>query len=249
MKEISKQSKNYKTKEEVIALACLLSFFLLMLTTLVIATPTGPSSMTIESNTTKQATQGMMVNISGGYIAKMNISASVQNPHWKAFVGDISGSFTLDDASGSTIYNWSSFSSDGEVYATRESGPIDWTTIACANAGQITSEETALSHTQEDNISSTFSSTNSQIFAIANNPVITPGQCSSLNTYVNNVSQSTDFEEIIIDDGTYIVYVTTIEQGGKTGYDGGNYDFQMLIPENASSASAQIPYYIYVELG
>lgn len=248
MERISKQSKNDKKKEEVI-LACLFSLFLLILTTSVIAVPTGPTSIVVENDTTKQTTDGLMVNISGGYIAKLNISASVQNPNWKAFIGDISGSFTLDDASGSTIYNWSAGAADGEIYATRQSGSVQWTTITCATAGEITVEELALEHDGSDNITSTFSAgSNQNIYTIGSNPQITATQCYALNTFVSSNPQATDFEEIILHDESNIIYVTQIEAGGKTGYDGGDYDFQMLIPENASAGSAQIPYYVYVEL-
>jgi hypothetical protein len=249
MKQINKERKNTKYKDEAV-IACLFSFFLLMLMTFAIAIPTGPTSINIYSNSTKATTGGIALNIEGGYITKVNISASTQNPHWKALVGEISGSFTLDDASGSTIYNWSAGSANGEIYATRQSGAITWTTITCADASEVAAEDNALHHfAKSDNISSTFTAGgNSGTYVVASNPVITPTQCFALNTYVNNNTQSADFEQIILHDTTNIIFATVIETD-ETGYDGGIYDFQMLLAENSSStATGIITYYVYVEL-
>ena len=213
------------------------------------AIPTGPTEINITSNTTASgSSSGGMVNISGGYIAKLNVTATVQNPHWKAFVGWIEGSFVLNDATGSTIYDWSSGTTSGEVYATRTSGAINWNTITCADAGEILAEETAMAHTGQDNISSTFSKTNDNVFNIAGSPQIAIDACSSQNAFVSNSSNDATFEEIIVHDGTNIVYASIIEDASQ-GYDGNNYDFQMLIPENGSSGfTGATAYYLYVEI-
>lgn len=211
------------------------------------ALPTGPTTLTIESDETSSGTStGDMVNISGGYLAKLNLTATAQNRKWKALLGDVSGAFTLDDASGSTIYNWSSGTISGEVYATRQPGAITWGSITCADATQIGNEETALNQAGgTDDISSTFASTNTNPFIVAGQ-TLDAGTCSSTNTFVNNASQSTNFEEIIIHDGSNIVYATLIDT--NVGYDGGTYDFQMLVPEDANEVNPIIPYYLYVEL-
>jgi hypothetical protein len=226
----------------------LLATITLFLATFVIATPTGPSGITHLSNETKGTTNGRIVNISGGYISNFNITATVQNPNWKAFVGEIDGKFTLDDAGGSTIYDWSLTTVGGEVYATRASGAISWGTISCADAGEITTEETALNHTGEDNISSTFTaSSNVQTFVVAGQ-TIGAGSCSATNTYVNNASQGTEFEEVILHDTSNIIYTTILEED-ETGYDGTDYDFQMLVPEVALDTwASSTAYYLYVEL-
>ena len=213
------------------------------------ATPSGPTSINVTLNTTAAgSSSGGIVNISGGYIAKLNVTATVQNPHWKAFVGWIEGSFVLEDSTGSTIYDWSSGTTSGEVYATRASGAINWNTISCADSAEILAEETAMAHTGQDNISSTFSKTNDNVFNIAGSSQIEIDTCSSQNAYVSNSSNDATFEEIIVHDGTNIVYASVIEDASP-GYDGANYDFQMLIPENGSSSfTGATAYYLYVEI-
>lgn len=233
-------------KVRVILLLVITSF---VFTGLVLADPSGPDSINVWSNETSAgSTTGSMVNISGGYISTINISATVQNDNWKAFIGYVLGSFTLDDSAGSTIYDWSLSTIGGEIFATRDSGSIEWSNIGCATPGEITSEETLMHHTSEDNISSTFSKTNDNSYIIAGQP-IGIGACSSTNSYVNNATQDTTFEEFILHDDTSIIYGTKIDQD-STGYSGGeNYDFQMLVPENGSQLwTGATPYYLYVEL-
>ena len=237
------------TKENVITISLAL-LFLMSLSALAIATPTGPSAITHVSNTTGVSTGGQMVNISGGYVSKFNITATSQNPHWKAFIGQLDGKFTLDDSTGSTIYDWTMSTVTGEVYATRASATIEWTTIGCANSTQITAEDVAMDHTGEDNITSTFTpASNAGTFVVAGT-TITTNTCSATNTYVNNVTD-TEFEEVILYDSTNtdIVFATVLE-ADEVGYDGGTYDFQMIVPENgAETNTGTTAYYIYVELG
>ena len=212
------------------------------------ADPVGPDFLNItENDTWSGSSVGEMVNISGGHVATLNVSATIQNSRWKAFIGWIDGKFTLDDSSGSTIYDWSISSIDGQVYATRNSSSIAWGNIACASAANITAEDVAMDHSGEDNISSTFSDTNTGTYVVAGTS-IGVGDCSSTNSYVNNISQSGSFEEFILYDSASVVFGTAIEDA-VAGYDGAGYDFQMIVPENGNeSFSGSTAYYLYVEL-
>lgn len=212
------------------------------------ATPVGPDAINITENTTNpDATSGTMVNISGGYISSLNVSTIVQNTRWKAFAGWVSGSFSLEDSSGGKVYDWTISSLSGEVYAARNSSTLDWGSIRCANTSEINAEDTALDHNGVDNISSTFSGSNNMTFLIAGT-TIGNGTCSSINTYVSNVSQNTTFEEIVLSDTANIIFATNIENAAL-GYDDGNYDFQMIVPGNANeSSNVVIPYYLYTEI-
>lgn len=240
--------KERERKKEKIIYSILILLSITIFSSIALATPTGPSSINITSNETKATTGGQMVNISGGYISKMNITASVQNPHWKAFAGWIDGKFTLDDASGSTIYDWTLSSVGGEVYATRASGTASWGTISCADSTEVDAEDTALNHTGEDNISSTFTANgNTQTFVVAGT-TISAGSCYSTNTYVNNLTQGGVFEEVILHDTSDVIFATILEED-ETGYDGSAYDFQMLVPEVALDTwASSTAYYLYVEL-
>jgi hypothetical protein len=181
----------------------------------------------------------------------MNITATSQNSRWKAFIGQINGKFTLDDASTNTIYDWTSASVNGVVYATRNSTAITWGTARCANETEIVAEDTFLEHAGEDSINLTFTPlNNSEIFQIGGGITIFPNTCASINTYINDLPQSVDFEEVILYDTTSanIIFATILEQD-VAGYDNLNYDFQMIVPENGSATwSGQTPYYLYLEL-
>lgn len=222
--------------------------FLCFIVGLAGAVPTGPDFLNITENGSASGSSSLgLVNTTGGYISSLNVSSTTQNPHWKAFVGWIDGSFTLDDSSGSSIYDWSFSFTGGEVYATRASGSISWGSIACASAGQIAAEDTALEHSGQDNISATFSGTNTGTY-VASGTSIGVGDCFASNSYVNNVSQGASFEEFILYDTSNIIFAAEIEDS-VAGYDGISYDFQMIVPENGNSTfTGSTAYYLYVEL-
>ena len=201
----------------------------------------------VKNETWTDSSGGADVNVSGGLISSLNISATIQNPHWKAFVGWVDGKFTLDDSSDSSIYDWSLSSIDGQVYASRNASTVDWENIDCATVGEILAEDVALEHSGEDNISSTFSGTNTGTYTVAGFSVGV-GDCLAANSYVNNLSQSASFEEFVLHDSVNVVFATEIEDA-VAGYDGINYDFQMIVPENGNeSFTSNTAYYLYVEV-
>lgn len=228
-------------------------FVLFFLVVGVNGAPDGVSA-SITSNETKTATSAYNLNISGGRIATINITATTQNPRWKGFVGQVSGTFTLDDATGSTLFDWSIASIGGEVYATRNSTTRSWSDVKCANTSLLENENSVMSHTSaDDNISKTFNdTTHSEFFVGSVN--ISLNSCPTLNTYVNNASQDSTFQEIALSDSTNftdggtLIYATIIETD-STGFDNETYDFQMIVPEDGSPGfSGQTAYYLYVEL-
>jgi len=226
-----------------------ISIFMFGILGLACALPTGPNTIDFDSNETWTGnTAGEMVNISGGYLAKMEINATVQNRNWKAMLGQVNGKFVLNDAGGSTIYDWNLASISGQVYASRANN-VDWTNagFGCASGANIAAEDTALEHTGGDNIAATFSGTNLETYSVAGNS-IGVGACSAINTYVNNASQTNSFEEIVLWDSSNAIFATEIHDD-VAGYDGADYDFQILVPQNGNEAvTANTAYYLYVEL-
>ncbi|MFH1802559.1 MAG: hypothetical protein ABH864_03840 [archaeon] len=214
------------------------------------ADPVGPDSVVFESNTTKNTTSTYMLNVSGGRVVIFNMTSDSQNNHWKAFIGRVSGSFTLDDAGGSTVYDWSLGSIGGEVYATRNSSTINWNNLSCATISNMESENAKMSHTSpQDNITATFDDTTHDEFFVAT-VNISLDSCSTLNTYVANATQDTSFEEVALYEytGGNMVYATILEENAY-GYDNRTYDFQMIVPEVASPGwSGATAYYLYVEI-
>lgn len=210
--------------------------------------PTAPDNMTNVSTQSPAPTGGYASNTSGGTITVMNINATTQNPHWKAYVGNISGKLALQDASGNAVYDWNISSMEGELYATRESDTVDWSGIVCADITDIQAEETALDMTSssEDSIINTFDS-NSHAGFYAGLTEVAADSCNSTNLYVNSQASS-DFAEILLYDGSNIVYTALLEDS-ITGFDGIQYDFEMILPDSGLEGS-QVPetYYFYVEL-
>lgn len=210
--------------------------------------PTQPDSMTNVSTQSPTPTGGYALNTTGGTITTLNINATTQNPHWKAYVGNISGELALQDASGNSVYDWNITSMEGEIYATRKSTVVDWDSIACADLANIQSEETALNMTSssEDSIVNTFNEKNHTAF-YAGLTSVAANSCNSTNLYVNSEASS-DFEELLLYDGSYVVYAALLEDS-ITGFDGTEYDFQMILPDSGLEGS-QTPetYYFYVEL-
>ncbi|MGV8152527.1 MAG: hypothetical protein ACP5OG_05590 [Candidatus Nanoarchaeia archaeon] len=214
---------------------------------LILGAPEGFNNVTITSNTTKNVTAAYNVSIAGGYIAALNITANIRNVRWKGFVGWVTGKFTLADGNGSTLFDWSMSTTSGRVYATRHAATITWANINCSNLSKLELENYQMNHTnKDDNISRTFNETNHTSFYVGTKS-IPSNTCFSLNTYVNNAS-SYDFDEMVLDDGSSVVYATILENR-VTGYNSMQYDFQMIVPENgAATFSGITPYYLYVEL-
>ncbi|MCD6464504.1 hypothetical protein J7L02_03215 [Candidatus Woesearchaeota archaeon] len=206
------------------------------------ALPVGPT-LTYISNSTLTSSPASRTDLQG-YIHVITFDVTQQNTRWKAYVGNVTGKLTLDDASGNTIYDWTLTTIRGEVYASRSSS-IEWASINCSNETIIGNEQTALGMTfsQDDSINSTFNRTNK--YAMVTASITMPaGTCKSQFTYVNDASQESVFEELLLSDGSNLVYATFIN-ASSTGFDGSTYDFQMIVADREDTAQT---YYFWVEL-
>lgn len=261
---LNAQPQNWKmelslnTKRGIALLLVAALFFALINQT--IAAPLAPSLRYI-SNETAVSTSGTKINTSGGSVATVVINGTSQNLRWKAFVGNVTGKLSLDDAQSNTIYDWSLSSISGEVYATRFSGAVNWSSIRCAYESTMRQENYIMNHTsRDDNISATFAQkSHSQFYVGTAN--IAANSCYSIRTYVNSSPQSSRFEEILLYDGTaawaftqspsnfrHVIYSTILEQD-KYGFDNQTYDFQLIVPERGHAGwSSSTAYYFYAEL-
>ena len=237
-------------------LVLLLSFFLvfafLFITTYEIAraNPEG-ASVSYVSNTTKSASTATSRNDTKGTITTVTMTVIQQNIKWKAYVGNVTGSLVLQDADGWSIYDWSITTSlTGEVYATRNSTTITWSSIKCANLTHIANEQTDLNITSSnDNITITFDGQDNDQFDVGT-VSISANSCYTTNLYVNGSAPGNDiFEEVLLYDDTAMVYTSIIEQN-EDGYNhNATYDFQMIVPEVAlASWEGATAYYFYVEI-
>ncbi len=232
------------------ALATLLLLGMLLFATIAIADPSGA---TISSNSTDY---GPTINPSShtanrSTITTIVLNALQQDQHWKAYVGNVTGTLTLDDSNNNTIYDWTSITSPtGEVYASR-SGSLDFGSVSCADTATISSEEVAMNMTSggADNISATFNATDHTPTLVAGT---TLSSCPMTSLYVNDASQgqtsSADFQEFLMEEATNSLVYVAILNDNTVGFDGSTYDFEMIVAESDRNANPY-PYYFYVELG
>lgn len=220
---------------------------LFTLTFVLAANPVNPDDIVNTANLSKDAATQKMVNISGGVISKMNVTATIQNPRWKAFVGEVIGEFTLEDNSGNRIYDWQLASVSGRIYSSRATqGAIDWSKIKCAATADLETENTALNHkSSNDNITATFKDSSHGLFLAAGKEIASNECTHTVNTYVGNAATAA-FEEVAMTDEANMIYAALLEED-VVGFDGSSYDFQMIVPED-DTTGANTLYYMYVEL-
>lgn len=217
----------------------------------VFADPSGASISGVVSETAPNRTPSSRSD-ARGTITTMLLNSVQQNQHWKAYVGNVTGSLTLDDAMNFTIYDWDLSTITGQVYASRYDN-LSWSGVGCASQGLIVNESTFhnMTNSDSDDINSTFNWTAHQAFTVGITS-IGANSCNSTATYVNDtrpssVTAATPFQEILLQDTNgYLVYMTEIENN-QYGFDNHTYDFQMIVAESNVKASPTT-YYFYVEL-
>jgi cytochrome b561 len=190
------------------------------------------------------------ITTAGGTFTTLLLNATTQTMRWKAYVGNVTGKFTLRDASNGTIYDWNIANIAGEVYASRNNS-ITWSSIRCAGNATVTAEQAQLnmSAAKVDSINLTFNNTVHKTFYVGTT-LISHSTCRAVATYVNNTRQTATenaaFQEVLLDDTQSMVYATLLENKVQ-GYNNAPFDFQMIVAESDISATPS-PYYFWVEL-
>lgn len=246
----NKMGENFRYLTGIVLLLVAFTFILVQ------QTSADPVGVGVDSNTTVTGSWSPASRADdGGTFTTMVLSVTQQNYAWKAYIGNITATLTLDDSNGKTIYDWSlnQASLSGELYASR-SGSLLWTGLECANGTTISSEESAvnINSGDTDSINNTFNYTKHPTLVVAGT-TITNSTCRALYTYYNGSVQSNNessyFPEIIVQNtGGDMIYVTELEQD-STSYvnDSITYDFQMLVPDD-DTASQITTYYFYAEI-
>lgn len=213
--------------------------------------PSG-ASITVNSTDTVTAVNPDNRSDAGGTITTMVLNTIQQDANWKAYIGNISGTLTLDDSSGATIYRWALDTAEvtGEVYVSRSSS-VNWDNLNCSDVANITSEQTVLGMgvASADNINRTFNYTTHGPIYVAGR-TISQNTCRSMATFVNDAPQaiaSADFPEVLLASGADVVYMSPINQGSQSFNGANNVDFQMIVPDHVTVANTR--YYFYVEIG
>ena len=227
---------------------------LLLLSPFIHALPTSPNIIYI-SNSTVTTGSANRSQDAKGTITTLVLSANQQDYKWKAYVGNVSGQLSLDDATGKSVYSWNiGQGATGKVFVSRASS-VNWVNVSCVNQSVIDNEEAAFgtSSDQADSINKTFNYTIHRSFLVGTKS-FSNDSCRSTTTYINDAAQAmTDaafFQEVLLKDDLAgsLVYTTMIEQQ-HLGYDGvTNHDFQLLVAENEST-TVSTTYYFFVEIG
>ena len=232
-----------------------LMFTVIVLSVYVVGDPTG-AALTNLSTSQKAATTPDFGNHSKGAILTIRLGATQQDTKWKAYVGNVTSAFVLDDADDYSIYQWTINSFTGQVYITRNSS-VTWSNVGCAVAANKETEDTTNSHTStaEDSLNSTFVlQAHKQFYVGATD--ITANNCFSIATNINDTAQTPSgtqpFTEVLLwDSDGKMIYTTFVESDvsgyrNVTGQD--TYDFQAIVPESGSAGDPAFTYYFYLEL-
>lgn len=110
-----------------------LIFIIVLLTTLVLAEPNGPDTITVAGSGRHTNESGAVrVDAAAGNVTALVISQVRSSQAWQGYYGNITGTIVLDDANNQTLYDWSLPSPTGEVYASN-STIVTWGNIFCLN--------------------------------------------------------------------------------------------------------------------
>jgi len=189
------------------------------------------------------------VSAYAGNVTELSVTAHSTTQSWQGYFGNVSGTIQLTDGSDNVLYNWSTVSPNGEVYATR-AFDVNFATVSCAESSVISTEEAFIGQlsSDADSVSNTFTTPNHpEFFVGAVN--ISMNSCNSTNIYGPSGVQSFYFYEVLLADGASNIIYTSILEQGKQGFDTMLHDFEMIVGEDGHEGNiGTTNYYFYVEL-
>ena len=179
----------------------------------------------------------------GGNVTPLTLNSTSESTIWQGFFGEVGGGIVLEDAAGSSFYDWNAVDTAGEVFATR-SLISDWSTINCTNQTQLYQEEARLniSNATADGINDTFMNTTHPSFEVGGRLML---GCRSTLTD-NSTDRKVVFWNVLLNTDAVTTIYSAIIDDGVIGFNGTATDFQLLVPVNTTTS--QSTYNIYVEL-
>ncbi len=236
--------------------------------------PTGSSVTEVRSETAPADAAGSNTAIAGN-ITEVTLSGIQTTQTWQGYFGNVSGTIQLADANDNVMYNWSLANPSGEVYASTNSS-ISWTNIQCFNFtadGSYTDESgnggtTSLYGTNLSTLESMFNIASTDVDGVDEtfnligagthdlfytaNQQFSEGECRSTRVF-DSTGQgvSNNFEEVLLYEpvSKSIIFAALLESGAVAGFDGNDYDFEMLVLEDGHGTDTAVTtYYFFVEL-
>jgi len=147
---------------QILSLLVVFSLLVIGLVSAVSSEPSAPSGIENNSNTTTAYPNGSVLNGTRGYIYNITVTESQPTQKWLGYVGQISGEYALQDATGNALYDWDIATITGELYATKEGGltggwdfdrrhgggvPL-WSNLSCAIYDQLQHENDLFNHNE-----------------------------------------------------------------------------------------------------
>ncbi len=199
VREMTKMNFNGPKALAIISMIIMMSFAVFAINSV---EPSKPTSMNYKYNSTNSYPLGDVHNYTRGFIHTVNIEEKQPTFKWVGVVGNISGSYALQDSHGYALYDWTMTTVKGEIYATRHGGTYipNWEYMECATSGNITQEVIQLNHTttygataNEDALDTTFTEDGADFnaFYIGQDVRITDSAtCSGVNLNMNDSHSS-----------------------------------------------------------
>ncbi|MGV8087054.1 MAG: hypothetical protein ACP5N1_05485 [Candidatus Woesearchaeota archaeon] len=183
-------------------------------------------------------------------ITELSFDTQVVTNTWQGYYGKLTGNIQLTDANASVMYNWELVSPTGEVYATR-SPSVEWSNIRCANISELMQEDILLGvpSNASDSVVNTFNNnSNFDEFFTGFNKINISQNCYAIHLNDETGAQSTDYAEVLLSDSSLIVYTAMLDPNAL-GFDGNDYDFEMIVGENGhNDDTTMTTYYFYLEI-
>lgn len=240
---------------------------LVFMAAFVIAVPYGPTTILVENATRAAGFNESVstIDAQAGNVSLLVINTSILTDRWQGYYGNISGKVRLDDANGWTMYAWDDegMTPAGWVFASNNTVG-DWTRVFCVNfsSNNVSRYGPNTTHLEEDMYGATRTESDGVDETFSANDDITVGtrtllRCPSLNTYQNDTSQTTHWNESIlwendtinINTTRSIIYAAEVNQN-TASFNNQTVDFQMIVGEDGDDGSGSVAtsYYFYVEL-
>jgi hypothetical protein len=189
---------------------------LLSLTIYVSALPVGPESIENPYNTTWPTWGALTHEAIAGNVSELNFDGSTITRTYQGYIGNVTGSIVLGDASNNTLYDWTLASPQGEIYAVRSVTVPSWESVTCASQSELQNEDLRLNATEltdEDAVNRTFvvggAPDQTTRFSGANfshpqfwtaNQSMEAGTCAVATLYNSTSEPSPYFKEVLLSD-------------------------------------------------
>ena len=184
----------------------------------------------------------------GGNITNVNVTATSLTDKWADVFGNVSGNLTLKSNGDTTkyAYLWSWNPATGGEVCMGTDASFDWSSVQNATAADI---DTAWGFgSAADNATNTYTDNNTNVcaFDFSQRSGITSSDGA-------DIGSDSSYESCVLGDVASpgskgnLVFCTHINNTG-TNYNGTAYNYELLLPTNASSSTATETYYVFAEL-